>query len=238
MDDKPASCSRYRVEELSRYLVGNLSHRRKKRIEQHLSSCPHCRQRIRELTAVQKALRHVPDVAPPRNFFLSEADVRTPGRKLWYPVLRTSTIAVAALVLVLLLGGVLQPGLLTLGAPTPRPVGVKATPLIAPTPLPVAIAPANTCRARPTPMNEVPAITGTPDTVGPDAVGPGYPQPAASPPPIEGTVIQPDRPSTATAATSQPTALWSAIHLGGLVLLSILAGLTWLAYRRERAFFS
>jgi hypothetical protein len=181
----------------------------------------------------------VPDVVPPRSFVLSEADVRTPRRKLWYPVLRTSTIAVAALVLVLLVGGVLQPGLLTLGAPTPRPVGVKATPLIAPTPLPVAIAPANTCRPRPTLANEVPAITGTPDTVEPDAIGPGYPQPASSPPPIEGTVVQPAGTSPAAkTAAPPPTALWSVIHLGGLALLGLLAGLTWLAYRRERVFFS
>ena len=138
--DKPASCSRYRVEELSRYLVGELSPRRQKRIEQHLAICAHCRQRVHELTAVQTVLRHTPDVVPPRSFTLSEADVRKPGRKLWYPVLRTATIAAAALVLVLLVGGVLQPSLLTIGAPTPRPVGVKATPLIAPTPLPVAIA--------------------------------------------------------------------------------------------------
>jgi hypothetical protein len=225
-------CSLYRTDELSRYLVGGLSPKKRKRLEQHLESCVHCRQQVRELIAVQTVLRRAPDVAPPQSFALSDADTRLPRRRLWYPVLRVTTMAAATLVLILLLGGVLQPDLVRVDTPTPRLVGVKATPLIAPTPLPVAIAPAKTSRPRPTPANAAPSIEGAPATK-----APAYPQPAESRPHIDSTIDRPAGAAPADAAAPQTTTLWSAIHLGGLVVLGVLAGLTWLAYRRERVFF-
>jgi|GEM_PF-1245300 len=232
-EQHPPRCSRYTVDDLSRYMVGALAPRRQKQVEQHLAGCPHCRRRLQELAAVQAALRHTPAAPLPRSFTLPASVARLPRRQLWYPTLRTATAAAAMLVLIVLLGGVLQPGLWGDSAPAPRPLGVKATPLIVPTPLPVAIAPASTWRPRPTPANAAPHIEEAPT-----AEAPGYPQPADMEPRIEATVARPAGAAAPPRAASVGATLWSAIHLGALAVLGVLAGLTWLAYRRERLFFS
>jgi hypothetical protein len=231
-DDPSDNCTLYSVDDLARFLVENSSSRKQQRLRQHLQTCSCCRQRIHELSSVRTMLNRGPDVALPRSFTLSAQDVRRGRHILWYPVLRSATTAVATLVLLLLLGGLLQPALL--GGTTPAP-------LAAPTPRPVAVAPASTSRARPTQAVAGPAPSAAPTAViSGIASEPPYPQPSVeSGPRIHATVSQPAGPaSTSPAVPPQTTTLWPAVHLGGLFLLGMLAGLTWLAYRHERAFFS
>jgi len=239
-EDNPSYyCTLYSTADLARFLAGDLSPRRQRHMQQHLSSCSSCRERIHELSSVRAMLKSTPDVALPRSFTLSAQDIRRRRRTLWYPVLRSATTAAATLVLLLLLGGLLQPSLLGGGAPAPRVIGAKPTPLVAPTPLPVAVAPASTWRPRPTQAAAGQAPSAMP-TVGISGIGslPAYPQPVDSGPRIHATVSRPAVPATAVKTEPRTAALWPVIHLGGLLLLGALAGLTWLAYRRERAFFS
>ena len=239
MSEDPQStvCQLYSDDDLARSLAGNLASRKQKRLREHLQTCPSCRGRMHELTALRTLLRQSPCPPVPRDFALSAADVRRRRRTLWYPVLRSATTAAAGLVLLLLLGGLLQPGLWGSAGPAPRAVVVKPTPLFAPTPLPVAVAPVSTWRPRPTQAASAPstALVPTVESQG-ISTGTGYPPPAETGPRIHATVSRPEV-SAPAAATAPPSALWPAIHLGGLALLGVLAGLTWLAYRRERAFF-
>jgi anti-sigma factor RsiW len=237
-EDHPSdNCAIYSTLDLARFVVGGLSRRRQERLRQHLQSCARCQQRVQELTSVQAVLQRSPGVPLPKSFVLSAHDVR-PRRTLWYPVLRSATTAAAMLVLLLFLGGLLQPGLFGLSRPAPRAVETKPTPLFAPTPLPVAVEPVSTWRPRPTFAVAVQSTPAAP-TAGIAAVVPEepYPQATDSSPRIYATVSR-QAPSPARVESAPPSPLWPAIHLGGLALLGVLAGLTWLAYRRERPFFS
>ena len=229
-DQGSVNCSRYSVDELARFLAGALSPGRQKHLQLHLESCLQCRQKLHELTTVQAVLQRAPQLSLPRDFTLSAQDVRRGRRRLWYPVLRTATTAVATLVLLVFLGGLLQPGLL--GSVGPYTAEND------PTPRPVAVAPANTWRARPTAVAAGASTAIAPTAKSPEiAPSSAYPSPAESGPRIEATASSPHA-TTEHQPTSPPTGtLWSVLHLSGLTALGVLAGLTWLAYRRERAFF-
>ncbi len=226
-DPIPHHCSHCPTAELARFSAGALSPRRQKRVQQHLETCPECRQVLREIAGIQALLRQAPTPLSPRPITLTRQDLRRGRRTLWYPLLRSVTAAAAAIVLVVLLTGLLEPAILD-GALAKHPAMA-----LNPTPLPVAVDPASTCRPRPT-LNAGPRATAAP-TVAPAKVGPRseYPPPTAAGPNVQGTVTHP----TSSAQGSSPNPWWTILHLGALGLLGLLAGLTWLAYRRERAFF-
>lgn len=223
-DPVPHSSAHCSPEELARFSVGALPPRRQKRVQRHLESCPACRQSLQEIAGIPTLLRQAPGPLPPRSLTLSRQDLRRRRRRLWYPLLRSATVAAATIVLVILLTGLLEPTLLDEVWSTGRAGEIE------PTPPPVAVKPASTSRPRPT-LVGAPRATAAP-TLRPAGMGPGpaYPQPTVAAPQIEGPVTPP-------AAPAGRSPLWSILHLGALALLGLLAGLTWLAYRRERAFF-
>lgn len=223
------NCTVYSPYDLARFLAGAVPPRRQERIRQHLQTCSHCQRRIHELNSLQGLLRRYQDVPLPRSFLVSAQDVRR-RRTLWYPILRSATTAAAMLVLLLFLGGLLQPALLGLSRQLPG-AGQGATPL------PVAVEPVSTWRARPTLVSTGSSTPAVPTAaVAILSTSDAYPRPTESPPRTCATVSQPPAAPAAQVEGAPPSVLWSAIHLGGLSVLGALAGLTWLAYRHERPF--
>jgi len=238
-DDWADTCSARFVRQLDRLLDGDLRPRQQRQLEQHLQTCPHCQERLRELKAVRALLKRSPPVAPPRSFTLCERDVATYRRVLWYPALRSATAVLAVLVVALFVVGLVQPVMGGPQAATARAIGVKPTPPCAPSPQSVAVAPAITQRVPPTVgIQAQPTTPPAPPTECVGAVSQtAYPAPQQTPW-IHATV-----PKTEPCPTGQPTSfwntpLWQALRFGSLLVLALFIGLTWLAYRRERAFFS
>lgn len=209
-------------QEIVAFEGGFLSPKREQRLRQHLEGCPDCRRYLYEVRAVRSLLKNAPYPPPPRKLALSPEQVRRRRPILWYPVFRTATAVVAALVLFLFLA---EPFLL-LPQPataTPRPVAVRPSPSTSPSPKPAVVAPAITRRAPPTGLS-VPAETA-------------YPGPEPSP--CIRAVSTRTQPMAASPAGGKAAAealpLWP-LRAGGVLLLGLCLGLTWWAYRRERAF--
>ncbi len=222
------SCS-YNSSQAADYLAGRMSPRRQARFEQHLSSCSTCRRRVDEFQAIQSLLNGLPTPRPPRNFTLAPQAARPRQSFLWYPVLRSATTAMAAIVLVLFLVGLVVPE--RPGGATYYPVNVKPTPLVAASPQPVAVEPAETRRDRPT----VPNRPNT-DLVPTATALTAYPENTVPTPWIQATL---SRVTPATSHTANTDRIISpALQATALTLLGLLLGLTWVSYRRERHFFS
>lgn len=202
---------------------GFLSPKREQRLLRHLEECPDCRRHLYEIRAVRSLLKNAPSPLPPRKLLLFPEQVRRGRPILWYPVLRTATAFVAVLVLFLFLAEPLvlipQPAMAT-----PRPVAVKPSLSISPSPRPAIVAPAITRRAPPTGLS-VPVETA-------------YPRPEPSPwIRVTATRTQPLVFPPAGGKTAEGLPLWWPLRAGGILLLGLGLGLTWWAYRRERAFF-
>ncbi len=218
-DRRSAGCPTHSPEELARFLDGALPSGRQQRLRRHLQECAICRQRLRELEAVRTLLRQAPAVAPPRSLTLSERDATAGQRILWYPVLRSASMGLAVLVLLLFLVGALQVG--WPGAAAPSPPAVAVDPMI-------------TRRATPTGVTQ-PGAMGLPTPAAAITVS-AYPLPQT---PRIGAGVTP--PAVVAQTPGQPpadTVLWMALRLGALLLLGLCVAMTWLAYRRERVFLS
>lgn len=230
--DPCSGCSTYSSEELARFLSGDLSPRRTRDLLRHLPQCAICRQRLRELEAVRAVLRQAPPPPLPRSFALAPADMRR--RRLWYPLLRGATTAMAAVVLAVFAFSLLLPPTYETRSPTAILVGAE-------TPSPDTCVPATVVG---------PAITRrTPPTSGPGLVTPlpAYTTATAYPPPSplsprslatssSGLQVAPTGPATPEGVSD--FSFLTLLRLGGLLFLGLMAGLTWLAYRRERVFLS
>lgn len=84
---------------LSSYLDGELTDRHKKRLEQHLGSCPHCQEKLARLRQYREIASQVPQPAVPEELReriisacqkqqeKSRIPLKKPGRKLMLPVL-------------------------------------------------------------------------------------------------------------------------------------------------------
>ncbi len=222
----------YSSDYIATYLTGQMSPRRQARFEQHLAGCSACQRQVKEFRAIQSLLNELPAPRPPRNFALSPQAVPARRAFLWYPVLRSATAAMAAIVLVLFLVGLV--------APEPpqgisyRPVDAKPTPLIAPSPQAVAVEPAETRRDRPTVAGQPTA--GLIPTVSPLTA---YPEKMTPTPWIQATLsrVTPTTPKAPTASGGR-IATATAFRATALALLGLLLGLTWMSYRKERPFFS
>jgi hypothetical protein len=233
-DSNSAGCSTYSPEELAQFLDGTLSPGKQQRMRQHLRDCDICRQRLHELESVRTLLQQSPTVTPPRSFTLSERDVQARQRILWYPILRSASTGLAVLVLLLFLVSAFQLGWQGSAVPTPRVIAVKPTPLSTPSPRSVVVDPMLTRRALPTSVTQ-PGIMAVP-TEGPIAAETSYP--LQSTPWIGAASPRPTAVASPQAGPPPPTSFWMVLRLGGLLLLGLCVGMTWVAYRRERMFFS
>lgn len=88
--------------QLSAYLDGKLSNGEKRLVEEHLTTCPACREELRSLSATVEALRRLPSVVPPRSFAITARAAQP--RPTAGPVLRLAT-AVSILLLLLVSAG-------------------------------------------------------------------------------------------------------------------------------------
>ncbi len=230
--NKKQAVGHYSSDQIAAYLVGQMSPHQQARFEQHLAGCSSCQHQVEELRAIQSLLNELPAPRPPRNFTLPPQAVPARRAFLWYPVLRSATAAMAAIVLVLFLVGIVVPeppqGL------SYHPVDAKPTPLIAPSPQAVAVEPAETRRDRPTVAGQPTA--GLIPTVSPLTA---YPENVTPTPWIQATLsrVTPTTPKTSATAGGGIAAA-PALQATALALLGLLLGLTWAAYRRERAFIS
>jgi len=97
---------------LSSYVDGQLSARQQALVEEHLQGCPTCTEELRTIRYTASLLKAMPPVRLPRAFTLSEADVGrspaySPSRRL-LTYLRGASAAVAALLVVVVVGDVIQ----------------------------------------------------------------------------------------------------------------------------------
>jgi len=127
-------------ESLSAYIDGELSAKETARVEEHLRECQACTENLATLRQTVALLRELPTLAPPRSFTVRPAPVRLQARAAapaWgYGLLKGAT-ALAALLLVLLIGGDLA--LQFLGGfrlAVPAPLAPAAEVALAPSPLP------------------------------------------------------------------------------------------------------
>jgi len=223
------SCPAHSPEELSLFLSGDLSPRRTRDILRHLPQCPVCRQRLQELGSVRNLLRQAPVPLPPRSYTLSPA-VRLRRRILWYPFLRGATIAgVILALLVFVVDLFLLPtykatvqGLTTVESRAGPPTAV--------------VGPAITRRNPPATVTGL--VTPLPAYVGGTAMAYPAPSLATSPDGTSPTLLPGQTSGTPQPGASPGPSLLTFLRLGGLLFLGLLAGLTWIAYRRERPFLS
>jgi anti-sigma factor RsiW len=105
-------------ESLSAYIDGELTARERTRVEQHLKECQACAQDLRTLRQTVALLKEMPVLPAPRSFAVRPRVARprpAPAPSAWgYGLLKGAT-AIAALLLVLLIGGDLA--LHTFGGP-------------------------------------------------------------------------------------------------------------------------
>lgn len=127
-------------ERLSAYIDGELSAKETARVEKHLQECQACTENLATLRQTVSLLRELPTVPAPRSFAVRPAPVRPKARvaaRGWgYGLLKAAT-ALAALLLVLLIGGDL--GLQFIGGfrlAAPAPMAPAAEVALAPSALP------------------------------------------------------------------------------------------------------
>ena len=95
-------------ESLSAYIDGELARRERARVEQHLKECQACAENLRTLRQTVALLKELPVIPAPRSFAVRPRVAKarpTPAPSAWgYGLLKGAT-AIAALLLVLLIGG-------------------------------------------------------------------------------------------------------------------------------------
>jgi len=154
-------------ESLSAYIDGELTARERARVETHLEECQDCTENLTTLRHTVALVKELPLVRAPRSFAVRPAVVRAKpslAPPSWgYGLLKGAT-ALAALLLVLLIGGDLALQF----------VGVTSLASWAPAaPAPeVALAPSFEPSAMPAPAEEPPILGQTKDSEAPEAPGP------------------------------------------------------------------
>lgn len=97
---------KYALENLSAYLDGELAVGERARVEAHLRRCVACQRELQSLRQTALLLRYAPRHAVPRSFALpasaSRAQARYRGWQVGYGVLRTASVAVALMLVMLL----------------------------------------------------------------------------------------------------------------------------------------
>jgi anti-sigma factor RsiW len=94
---------RRELEKLSAYLDGELKPRQARRVEARLQVDPNLQRALRELQAVSRHMRALPQTKLPRSFILTPEMVGAHQRRTGYPILRFAT-ALAAFALVATVG--------------------------------------------------------------------------------------------------------------------------------------
>ncbi|HUS70500.1 MAG TPA: zf-HC2 domain-containing protein [Anaerolineae bacterium] len=139
-------------ESLSAYIDGELAGRERARVEQHLKECQTCAENLRTLRQTVALLKELPVIPAPRSFAVRPTVVRprpAPAPSAWgYGLLKGAT-AIAALLLVLLIGG--DVALHVFGGPLVS----WAPAALAPE---VALAPSYEPEMAPAPMEEAPML--------------------------------------------------------------------------------
>jgi anti-sigma factor RsiW len=139
-------------ESLSAYIDGELTGRERARMEQHLKECQACAEDLRTLRQTVALLKELPVIRAPCSFAVRPTVVRprpAPAPSAWgYGLLKGAT-AIAALLLVLLIGGDLA--LQVFGGPLVS----WAPAAVAPE---VALAPSYEPEMAPAPMEEAPML--------------------------------------------------------------------------------
>lgn len=166
---------------LSAYLDGELSDAEREQVETHLPDCSACRQELEALRGTVALLQRLPEVRPPRTFFITEAMV-TPEQtvpwwrallQLWQPLAAGASAAVALFLVALL---VFAPG--ASGVAEPAPVAESAIAVEQVRPFEAAEEPASAGAAEADAVERaIPLATETPDAPPPAADA----EPAAEP---------------------------------------------------------
>jgi len=118
--------------QLSAYLDSELSPSDRARVEAHLKECRTCLEELRTLRWTVDLAAQMPMLKAPRSFLITEA-IAQPHRApfgLAYVYLRSATVAVAALLLIVLAGDFLWSYRLSPTSPTPQVMMRKALPAV------------------------------------------------------------------------------------------------------------
>lgn len=118
------------TQQLSAYLDSELSPSDRARVEAHLNECRTCLEDLTTLRWTVSLTAQMPMLKAPRSFLITEA-IAQPRRapfSLAYVYLRSATVAVAALLLIVLAGDFLWPYRLSPTTPAPQVVMRKALP--------------------------------------------------------------------------------------------------------------
>lgn len=166
-------------ETLSAYIDGELAGRERARVEQHLKECQACAENLRTLRQTVALLKELPVIPAPRSFAVRPRVARprpAPAPSGWgYGLLKGAT-AIAALLLVLLIGG--DVALHVLGGPLLS----WAPAAVAPE---VALAPSYEPGMEPAPVEEAPMLGQAKETEELQATPPENAQAVATTAPTE-----------------------------------------------------
>lgn len=121
---------RWATRQLSAYLDSELSPSDRARVEAHLKECRICLEELSTLRWTVSLTAQMPMLKAPRSFMITEAIAQPPRPPfgLAYVYLRSATVAVAALLLIVLAGDFLWPYRLSPIAPGPQTLVRKALP--------------------------------------------------------------------------------------------------------------
>ncbi len=208
-------------ESLSAYIDDELTARERARVEKHLEECQACAHELASLRQTVALIKELPPLRAPRSFAVRPAAVRvrpSPAPPAWgYGLLKGAT-ALAALLLVLLIGGDLALQFVRVTSLASWAPGAAAPE--------VAFAPSLEPSAVPAPAEEAPLLgqakgTEEPQVPGPEnaeEVAPAAPAPTAaaqdiaaaqgtaSPGQTEGAIVPAGTPTAAPTSTAPPPA--------------------------------
>lgn len=126
---------------LSAYVDDRVNDGERALVDRHLQTCAACRNDLSTLRATVRVLRAAPTQRVPRSFILPRAMARQPRPAWTFPIFRAATVAVAALLMIVVIGdvaglGAMQTGYLPAGeAQSELVVASVITPEVAPAPL-------------------------------------------------------------------------------------------------------
>ncbi len=120
------------AQQLSAYLDDELSPPDQDRVEAHLQECPTCAEKLRTLRWTVNLTAQMPMLKVPRSFLIAEvlAQPRRPPLSVAYVYLRGATVAVAALLLIVLASDFLLPYTLPPTIPAPQMAIREALPAV------------------------------------------------------------------------------------------------------------
>jgi len=174
-------------ETLSAYIDGELAGRERARVEQHLKECQACAENLRTLRQTVALLKELPVIPAPRSFAVRPRVARprpAPAPSAWgYGLLKGAT-AIAALLLVLLIGGDLA-------------LHVSGGPLVSWAP--AALAPSYEADMETAPVEEAPMLGQEKETAELEATPPENAQAVAPTAPAEPPAAYEMAEATATA---------------------------------------